>query len=353
MSRRAIVYGVVAVVLLFGVGAWISVNGKPTQPAALSAATAVLTVSVVQAEQKTLDDKIQVVGVTTPREDVVVIPELTGLRIQDIYAEVGDYVKKGQKLALLDRASLQIQLQGLRTEYERTHDEYQNLSAMQSSGAVSREALTQRRAAYEVARAKWQDADLSVQRTLIVAPTDGLVYERQAAIGGLTNGSAPLFRLARNGEVEAEAAVPEAMVRRVQPAMAVSLKIAGNPAPVLGAVRLITPRVDPNSHATGVRISFQRDGFTPVGVFCEASITLAQVGGWVLPGTALQQDVRGMFVWAVTTQQNVTREPVSVIIRTPESVVVREVLGSRPIVAKAGSFLKEGDLVTVLQDRSR
>jgi len=350
MSVRGIVYGVAGIVLLFGIGAWISVSGKPKQSVALPTTPPVLTVSVVRAERKTLDDNIHVIGVTVPREDVVVIPELTGLRIRDIYAEVGDYVKKGQKLALLDSESLKIQLQGQRTEYDRTHSEYQNLSAMQSTGAVSRESLSQRRAAYEVARSKWEDAQLSVQRTLIVAPTDGLVYERQAAIGGLTDGSEPLFRIARNGEIEAEAAVPEAMVRRLRPDMLVSLEIAGNTEPVIGSVRLITPRVDRDSRATGVRISFKRGGFTPVGVFCEASITVAQVGGWVLPGTALQQDTGGLFVWAVSPQQNVSRKPVTVVVRTSESFVVEETLGSGPIVAKAGSFLKEGDLVAVTQD---
>jgi HlyD family secretion protein len=184
-----------------------------------------------------------------------------------------------------------------------------------------------------------------------VAPTDGLVYERLAAIGGLTDGSQPLFRIARNGEVEAQAEVPEAMVRRVRPAMPVSLEIAGNPALVSGSVRLITPRVDRDSRATSVRISFKRNSFTPVGVFCEASITVAQVGGWVLPGTALQLDTRGMFVWVVSAQHNVVRTAVTVVVRTPESVVIEETLGGRSIVAKAGSFLKEGDLVAVTQDR--
>src|SRR5262245_55372176 len=135
MSVRAIVLGLLTVVLLFGVGAWISVNGNPKQAIVPVATTpAVLTVSVVRAEQRTLDDDIHVVGVTVPREDVVVIPELPGLQIRDIYAEVGDYVKKGQKLALLDAQSLEIQLQALRTEYDRTHDEYENLAAVQSSG---------------------------------------------------------------------------------------------------------------------------------------------------------------------------------------------------------------------------
>ena len=351
MRRAGVVYTVVVVALLVGMGAWMSVRGNAQRRAAPSVASPVLTVSVVRAEQKTVDDTIHVVGVTVPREDVVVVPELTGRRVRDIYAEVGEYVRKGQKLALLDSESLEIQLQGLRSEYDRTHDEFERLAAMQSSGAVSRESLATRRAAFEVARSRWEDARLSVQRALIVAPTDGLVYERQAQIGGLTDGSKPLFRLARNGEVEAQAAVPEAIVRKLQPGMVVNLTIAGAAGPTPGSVRLITPRVDRDSRATDVRISFKRDGLTAVGVFCEANITAARVGGWVLPGSSLQRDTQGVFVWAVSAQRNVIRKPVTVVIRTPESVLVEESLGDRPIVAKAGSFLKEGDLVAVNEDR--
>ena len=178
MRRSGIVYTFGVIALLVGMSAWISVRGNAEQRAVSPAASPVLTVSVIRAEQRTVDDTLHVIGVTVPREDVVVVPELTGRRIRDIYAEVGQYVRKEQKLAMLDSESLEIELQGLRTEYDRTHDEYERLAAMQSSGAVSRESLAQRRAAFEVARSKWQDAQLSVQRALIVAPTDGLVYER-------------------------------------------------------------------------------------------------------------------------------------------------------------------------------
>jgi HlyD family secretion protein len=160
-----------------------------------------------------------------------------------------------------------------------------------------------------------------------------------------------LFRLARRGEIEVQAAVPETLARRVRPDIPVSLKIAGDLVSVTGSVRFITPRVDRESRAMDVRIRFKRDGFTPVGVFCEASITAAQVGGWVLPETALQRDTRGVFVWEVSSQQNVIRKPVTVVVRTPKSVVVEEALGDQLIVARAGSFLKEGDLVAVSQGR--
>jgi HlyD family secretion protein len=349
MSGRTIIYILVGLALCLGMGAWISMadNSKPVTEPKKSAP--VLTVSVARAEHKSLEDLIQVVGVMVPREDVLVIPEATGLRIQDIYAEVGDTVKKGQRLALLDSESLKIQLDGLRTELELTRADYQRLATLQPSGAVSAQSVTQRRAAYEVARSRWEDAQLSINRTSIVAPTDGLVYERRAAIGSLTNGDEPLFRIARNGEIEAEAAVPESVLQRVRPAMSVRLDIAGNPSPVIGTVRLVMPRVDHDSRSAGVRINFKRDGFVAVGTFCQAGITVGTMDGWVLPGTAVQQDTKGTFVWAVNEHGNVVRESITIASRTPESVVIAEALEGRMIVVRSGSFLRDGDLVAVAQ----
>jgi HlyD family secretion protein len=347
MNRRTKIYGVVLVAICAGIGVRFGFGGKPQEAIASVAAMPVLTVTVVEAQRKTLDDNINVVGAIVPRENVVVIAELTGRRIREVYADVGDSVRKGQKLALLDSESLHIQTQGLQSEYERTRDEYGRIQTMLSSGAVSRELASQKQAAFEVARSHWEDAKLSVQRALVVAPTDGLIYQRSAAIGGLTNGNDPLFSIAKDGEVEMEASVPEAMVGRLKPSLPVALEVAGSPAREKGSVRLITPRVDSASRTAGVRIRFSREDAAPVGAFCEASITLAQVGGLMLPGAALQQDTRGPYVWTVGAENKVVRTPVTVVTRTPDGVLVDEAIGTARVVAKAGSFLKDGDIVTV------
>lgn len=341
--------GVVFAVAGVGMGAWVSVRGeaKPGLPAAKR--LPVLSVSVVAAAQKTLDDEIRVLGTVVPRENVVVISELAGLHVRAINAEIGDYVKKGQQIALLDGESLGIQLQGLQTEFERTRDEYARANKLDSAGAISSELVQQRQAAFEVARSRLRDAQFRINRTQIVAPASGLIYERSATIGGLTNAVDPLFRIAKEGKVEVEASVPEALVQRLKPAMLVTLKVAGDSAAVSGSVRLIMPRVDNTSRATGVRIRFERERAAPIGAFCEASITVAKVTGWIVPGTALQQDGQGTYVWQVGPENIVARTPVAVVMRTAGSVVLKEAPDG-PIVAKAGSFLREGDLVAMVKE---
>lgn len=349
MSRRATALGAVVVVVGMGMGMWACERGE-AKPAAQVAKRPVLSLTVVAAVQKTLDDDIRVIGTVAPREDVVVIAEVPGLRARAVYAETGDYVKKGQQLALLDSESLSIQSEGLQTEFDRTRDEYARAVQLQSAGTLSNEVVQQRQAAFEMARSRLRDTQLNIKRTLIPAPTDGLIYERNATIGGLTNGSEPLFRIAKDGKMEVEASVPEDLVRRLKPGMPVTLKVAGDGAAVSGSVRLIMPQVDDRSRAAGVRIRFERERVAPVGAFCEASITVAKVGGWVVPGTALQQDAQGTYVWQVGPENKVARKPVTVALRTASSAVIQESLEGMPIVAKAGSFLKEGNLVAVVKE---
>jgi len=348
--RQAIALGAVLLVAGAGLGTWVGVSGKPRLAATAAKALPVLSVSVVAATQQKIDDDIRVTGTVVPRENVVVIPELPGLRVRAVYAETGDFVKKGQPIALLDGESLSIQSQSLQTEFERTREEYARAKEMLDLGIVSKEYGRQRQAAFEVAASRLRGAQLDIRRTQILAPTDGFIYERNATIGGLTSSSEALFRIAKGGEVEMEASVPEALVRRLKPGLAVTLRVAGESAPVPGSVRLVMPLVDSASRAAGVRIRFGRARAGLVGAFCEASITVAQVGGWVVPGRALQQDGQGLYVWQVGPENVVARKPVTVLMRTAETAVVQEPLDGLPIVAKAGAFLKDGDLVALVKE---
>src|SRR5262245_2972889 len=182
MSRKLKSLGLLCTLVCAAVGAWAVVSSRDDPAPAPTPAKPlpVLSVSVVAAPQKTVDDEIRVVGTVVPRENVMVTSELAGLRVRAVYAEVGDYVRRGQPLALLDGEGLSIDTQGMQTEYERTRDEYDRSKDMLAMGIVSKECGRQRQAAAEVARAKLRAAQLNVHKTQIVAPTDGLIYERIA-----------------------------------------------------------------------------------------------------------------------------------------------------------------------------
>lgn len=348
--KKTMLYGVaVCSVLVIGIsiGRGLSQEAVAGDGGEAGPAQNFLTVSVVTAQQRAIQDRIDVVGVLAPRENVLAMPELSGRRILTVHADVGDYVQRGQLLAVLDGEDLHIDIRGLSSEYERTRDEYERARTLQSSQLVSREFLKQKQASLDQARAQLDDARLRAGRTRVVAPASGLIYQRSATIGWLTAQDTPLFSIVEKGKIEMQASVPEAMAHRLAQGMPVEVRLGGRAEHLEGRIRLIAPQVGGASRATEVRIALPDDTNGSVGTFAEARIAIGEVGGWVVPAVALQQDTQGPFLWQVDAKDQVRRLPVTVLMQTPEDVVVREALRGLRIVGKAGSLLQDQDTVSV------
>ncbi|MBD7924610.1 MULTISPECIES: efflux RND transporter periplasmic adaptor subunit [Xanthomonas] len=328
-------------------------SGRPAKSAVTTnQATPPLTVSIVKPQRKALAEAVSVVGATRSRENVPVIPQLSGLQVQRVEAEVGDYVKAGQVLAVLDGKGMGISSNELRSDFERAQGDYERMRLLLPQQLVSVESFKQKQADFEGARARYENARLSVQRTSVVAPAAGFVYRRTAEIGNLTSDSVALFEIAKDGEMEMDASVPEAVVVRLKPGMSASVKLAGHAEPISGEIRLITPNVDSTTRSSEVRIRLHTQDVVPVGIFAQARIDLAQVEGWTIPRTAMQQDSLGSYVWRVGDKGLVSRMPITPTLQTVDEVVVSESLGDLRIVAKAGPFLREKDKV-LIADASR
>lgn len=79
---------------------------------------------------------------------------------------------------------------------------------------------------------KLDDAELNLKRCTLHASEAGVIFERNAVIGGLVNGSAPLFRIARHDEIEMEAMVPESRLATLQVNQPVSVALTGEDSPI-------------------------------------------------------------------------------------------------------------------------
>jgi HlyD family secretion protein len=347
MKIRGAIVGTALLALGILTGVWIGDSDKNDGTVQAANAPPPLTITVVRAQQGALADAVQVVGQTRSREDVRVVAELAGLRVERIEVEAGDEVHAGQVLAVLDGRGLRIDSEKFGSELLRAQGEYERARVLVASQLVSREFFKQKQTTYEVARAQHEGARLSVQRTRVVAPASGRVVSRNVVIGDLTDPTRPLFEIAREGVIELEANVPETLVARLRQGMLAHVDIAGRSEPVRGDVRLIQPNVDTVTRETKVRIRLDTDAPIPVGAFGQATIDVARIEGWLLPRSALQEDEAGRYVWRVGAKGIVSRRAVTPTFRTADMVVVAEALGDEAIVAKAGPFLRENDRVRI------
>lgn len=325
-------------------------NDEP-DPVSRIAPHGFLNVTVTAPREERAVERIGVTGTLVPREDVTVVAEVANARILSVAAEVGDHVRKGDTLAVLDTEGVRLQVAQMEAEYAKARDEFARVDSIRDTGAVSKGLVTEKKNAMDAIKARLEEARLAMRRTVVTAPESGILFERRATVGGLANTGEALFRIARDGEIEAELRVPEGSAGRVSPMAPVNLAIAGMPGPLPGTVRLVSPRIDASDRAAAVRVSIPAKDELKVGGYVHGDIALTTVTAPAVPATAIQRDAAGAFVWTVGAEGRIARHPVTLLLQADDVALVAGVTPELRVVARAGSLVRTGDLVMTVEAR--
>jgi RND family efflux transporter MFP subunit len=333
-------------VIIFALGAFIFIYAIPEKDAVAQVNTPdKLVVSVIKPQEKTLEDIMRVTGASIPRHDILITTELSTVRVSELLADVGDEVKVGQVLARLDTRSQQNELGQIQSDYTRALDEYKRINSIKDSGAVSKESVVQKKTALDSAKARLDEAKLSIERGVITAPSDGKIYERNINLGGIISGDTPLFRLIGNNDVEIEASIPEADISRLKIGQKARIMLTGSETALEGEIRLISPAINKDTRSANIRLSMKSETPVPAGLFADIELILGDITGVSIPSTTLQEDEKGNFVWVIGEGGVIKRQEVTVKRRLQNDIII-EPIGDVQLVARAGSFVKEGEIIT-------
>ena len=187
-------------------------------------------------------------------------------------------------------------------------------------------------------------------RTEVRAPADGLVSRRNARIGALATGAGDaMFRIIARGEIELDAEVPEAQLARMKPGQEARVAVAGF-GEVSGNVRLVSPEVDKATRHGRVRIFLGDNRALRVGAFARGTIETARASGLAVPAAAVLYGEQGPSVQLVIDGKVATR-PIKLGHAASGLVEIREGLAEGDVVvAKSGTFLRDGDSVKPVLD---
>lgn len=192
-------------------------------------------------------------------EQVYYAPAATG-RIQKIYVEVGDRIKKGQLLVDMDKTNLQqaeVQLKNLETEYNRAKmlNETQSISKQAYDAAVTN---------YEVAKT---NVEFLKENTQMLAPFNGVVTGKYFENGEVYTGGAfggaskpSIIAIEKINPLKAYVNLSEQYFLSVKKGTKVELKSHLFPDRVFeGTVNIVYPTIDPASRTFTVEVKIPND----------------------------------------------------------------------------------------------
>ncbi|BAQ43946.1 MULTISPECIES: efflux RND transporter periplasmic adaptor subunit [Methylobacterium] len=360
----------------------------PSAPVVAAAPAPAVTVAV--AAEREIVERAVVTGSLVPRDEILVSPEIEGCRITELLVEEGDRVAKGAVLARLSREMIDTQLaqnaaaiaraegavaqarstivqaEAAQTEAALSLERAQSLmktgngtaavleqresAAKGADGRLSaaRNGLAIAQADLAQARAQRTELDLKLARTEIRAPEGGIVSRRTARVGATASASGePLFRLIARGEIELEGEVPETGLARLRAGAPASLDLdtPDGPVSVSGRVRVVYPEIDRATRLGKVRIKLEADPRLRIGAFARGAVEAARRTGVAVPLASVVYGPSGPTVLVVSGERVELRS-----IRTGLSaggfIEARDgVKAGDAVVARAGSFLRDGDRV--------
>lgn len=160
-----------------------------------------------------------------------------------------------------------------------TQEEYDQAFAAEGA-AEARHAAAINGVREKIALIQVRTSELNVAKqrladTVIHAPFEGLVQQRQVAHGSFVQMGDPIVTLARTGVVRFRGTIPERHAHRLAFGQQVRLKIEGVAEPRIAQVTRISPAVDQMSRSLAFEALVNNaDGSLRTGIFAEAEVVV-------------------------------------------------------------------------------
>ena len=273
-----------------------------------------------------------------------IAPQMAG-RITKINAEIGDFVKKGQVLAEIDKAQLQqaqLQLHNQEVELER-------LRALYNAGGLSKSDLEAIELSYNVIKTQVENL---MENTVLCSPIDGVVTARNYDVGDMYAMSMPIYTVEQIKPVKLLVAISESEYNKVKKGDSVEIKADALPTVTFnGKINKIYPTIDPatRTFTAEVVVANNYNSLRP-GMFARVTVDFGSSNNVVIPDVAVvkQQGSGERFVYILNEDGTVNYQKVLLGRRMGAEYEVLEGIQDGAKVVTGGQIrLKDGIKVTV------
>ena len=227
----------------------------------------------------------------------------TAGRIVSIKAEVGDKVRKGQLLAMMD----DVNRAKTRMQYVNDSTELGRLTELYKIGAVSQADYDLAKLSLDITKKTYNNL---LENTYLRSPINGVVTARNYDKGDMYSMTQPIFVVEQIVPVKLLINISESYFTQVHQGMEFNIEVDAYPGEVFkGKVNLIYPTVSSTTHTFPVEVVCQNtDQRLRPGMFARVTATFGINHNVVVPDVAVvkQQGSGEYFIYVLNDDNTVT-----------------------------------------------
>jgi cobalt-zinc-cadmium efflux system membrane fusion protein len=308
------------------------------------------------AEEKELTEEVVFTATVHPNQDALAhITPRVPARIVAVHAQLGDRIKAGQALAMLDSLEVGEASSAYRqaaSELKVATAAYQRAEKLQSEEVIPAKDYQRIRAEHEKARAQFAGAEDRL-RMLGVAPNAerggstfpltspiaGTVLEKHAVLGEQAKPEGSMFTVGDLSKVWIEANVGEKDLAKVRQGAAARVTVAAYPEPFAGKVTYVGAMMDKATRTVPARVEVANaDGRLKPEMFATVAIqSQGRAKALVLPESAVTM-LQGLPTVFVEEGAGFEARPVELGARANGAVTVKSGVKPGELVAVEGVY---------------
>ena len=319
----------------------------------------VKTVKVVKPECLGMEADKQFSGIVKEARDVNVGFK-TGGQIERIYVKEGDYVRKGQLIAMLDTKDYRLGVEASQIQYDQLKAEVGRLKVLADARNVSGNDYEKALAGLRQVGVKLQSDKNQLSYCVLRSPSDGYVQQRNYEVGEMVQAGSPIVNILDVNGMEVEVDIPAVLYANKEKLRDFSCTSSIDESMVYSLHLVsITPKAN-NSQLYTMKLAFvgSKGKLTSgmnVNVRMKMSEKTAADNIVALPVNALFRMDGKNYVWLVEKDNTVLRKQVSVgSFNQDGKVVIKDGLyGNETVVCAGVHHLTERQKVRILNAASK
>lgn len=264
-------------------------------------------VQIVEVKKRSFLEEIEAIGEIEPFKKVVIYSEATG-KVEKLNFDQGDYVKKGDLIALIDYEKrklrvkqIESEIKSVETEIKNLKKNYERFKRLFEKKVISEKKLDDIKTSYNSAlykldslKTQLEVAKVNLKDTEITSPINGFIAKKFVDEGEIITEStmaknSPIVAIVDISKVRVKLPVAEEEIGKVKEGQKVIIMVDAYPEEKFyGRVNKIFPVADLSTRTVGVEVLIENPSFKiKPGMFVKAKIITGRKTFLALPMDAL------------------------------------------------------------------
>jgi len=324
MARRIIMVFIAVIIVVLIAMKLVSNKSKINKETSYRDVVQNVAVDVRTAKTDSRTEVLSFVGVFKPSRESSISAEIPG-KIASVNVSEGSLVTRGQVLAELDLAALELKLEADQAQYVHSNEDlvrYENLS---KSDATTDVTLKQMRLTNKLNEIAVKNDEDQISKSKIKAPITGYLAAKGFEVGMVVSPAASIGQIANTGILKFTAMVPEYYVMKFEYGQKINVRANVFPGKVFqGTVSQVSEKSDEN-HQYKIEVTVSNDN--------ERYLLRGGMNGTML--LQVQNAVKGVFV---------PREALAGTVQSPQVYLVRN---GRAVLSKVNIGVTLGNEIQI------